>query len=192
MADPAIAEYIYRLDAEERITFVNRAWLDFARENWPQGPGEAVVGELLWDHLSDPGTRELYQILLAKVRGQARPVRFAFRCDSPGLRRYMEMEMRPLPQGAVEMHSRLLREEPRPDEPWIAQPASGDNPLMTMCSWCKKVRIHGPGEDEHRWLEVEEASDLWRDGGPRSMPTISHGACPSCHSNLIRLVDDNA
>lgn len=82
----------YRIDAKDRIIAVNSNWADFARENdgvhlLPPG----ILGTPLLDSISEPTTRTIYRALLGRVRKGAGSVRFLFRCDSPGVRRLLDM-----------------------------------------------------------------------------------------------------
>lgn len=72
-------EFICRVDAKDRITFVDASWVSFAAENgFPSLTLESVKGRLLWDYISDATSRHFYQVLAKKVR---EPVR-RWRCRS--------------------------------------------------------------------------------------------------------------
>ena len=80
----------YRIDALDRITFVDAEWLRFARENEAEQLVETgVVGRSVWDFVSGFEVRSLYENLFASVRSRGEPARVPFRCDSPALARWM-------------------------------------------------------------------------------------------------------
>jgi P-type Cu+ transporter len=101
-------------------------------------------------------------------------------CDSPELRRLLEMHIRALPGGQVEFCSRVLRLERRAPvrllDPAVRR-RRGD-PLQ-ICSWCKAVLV------QTAWLEVEAA--MQRLGASDAdLPPLSHGICPACSDRLTR------
>jgi hypothetical protein len=173
-------DVVYRVDADDRICFVNDAWLDFADANAGPSGAEGLLGSPILSHISDAETRHIYRLLLDRARAAARPVRFRYRCDSPELRRLLEMHIRALPGGQVEFCSRVLRLEPRAPvrllDPAVRR-RRGD-PLQ-ICSWCKAVLV------QTAWLEVEAA--MQRLGASDAdLPPLSHGICPACSDRLTR------
>jgi hypothetical protein len=166
--------FSYVVDAEDRLTGVNAAWQAFATEN--AGPSVAsVVGTSLWQHVSDGTTRHLYSLLFERVRAAQRPLRVAFRCDAPGQRRFMSLEIAPRPDGVLVLHSRMLQQEDRAPVSLLAGDAVRSDAWLLMCSWCKRVELAGT------WWEVEEAVHAARllcEEDPA--PQITHGICADC------------
>ena len=70
---PVIAKQLifrYRVDARDRLVFVDPLWLAFARENGAADLTEQrVIGRSLWDFVADAETIRLYRELHARVRG---------------------------------------------------------------------------------------------------------------------------
>jgi len=90
----------------------------------------------------------------------------------------MELDIIALGSGGLKFESRLLREESRKPVERLWLPRPGSDPLLEMCSWCKRVRT-GP----ETWLEVEELAA--RHGlfeGP--LPDISHVICEACYERV--------
>lgn len=169
--------YIYRLDALDRITHVNRAWLSFAVENESDAlTPEAVLRRPLWDFIADNETRHVYRMILSRVRSSGKEVRLPFRCDSPSIRRFMEMEISPLPEGAVEFKCRLLRAESRPSVGLLDPAADRSGEFVQICGWCKRIRL-----DTGEWVETEEAVKRLDLFGAKKLPRLTHGICPDCH-----------
>ncbi len=135
----------------------------------------ALYGVPLLSFISEPTTRHLYDILLDRVRAEQIVIRVPLRCDSPTLRRWLELEMAPRPADGVAFTSRELRTEAR--DPVIAfdRPASSAAPLVRMCSWCKKVETQ-----RATWLEVEQAVPQLGLFAVSEVPGITHGICPEC------------
>ena len=68
-------EYHYSLDRSDRIRSVTPEWVAFAVENGGPGLTESgVLGHRLWDFITDHQTRYLYELVLAKVRLDGRPI----------------------------------------------------------------------------------------------------------------------
>jgi hypothetical protein len=167
----------FRLDAEARIVGVNRGWDDFARENGaPELAGDAVVGRCLWDFVTGAETRDLYEHLFHTVRQRRRTLRLPFRCDSPSLRRFMEMRIAPRKAGELECVSTLLRTEARPAIPLFDAHAPRTGDFVQACSLCRRI-LDATG----RWVEVERAVSSLDLFGSLRVPRLHHAVCPACH-----------
>lgn len=62
--------YSHKVDKNDMIADVSYNWRAFAQENFGANTclPEDVVGSSLWDHIDDPETRHLYEIIIQKVR----------------------------------------------------------------------------------------------------------------------------
>ncbi len=177
--------YLYRIDREDRITHVNSAWLSFAEENWNIDLGRGVLQRPIWDFIADTETRHIFRAMLAKVRESRRTISVPFRCDSPHIRRFMEMEIVPLPDNNVQFNCSLLRTERRPYMGLLDPASDRSDEYLTMCSWCKRIRL---GADE--WVEVEEAVkrlDLFESEG---LPQLTHGLCNGCYEIAMEKIKE--
>lgn len=166
---------LYCVDENDKLERASDSWDLFAAANDGQTVlWERVKGRSLWDFVSDRTTRGLYSDLLERVRA-GRPVSFPFRCDSPGVRRFLRMEMRPGGGGRVEFLVRAENVEPRPLQPL---PSAGG--LLRVCGWCRRVAAPGG------WLELEDAA---RDLGlfeRETLPRATHGICEPCEDRVSR------
>ncbi len=171
---------IYRVDPDDRITYVNSAWDHFARENnAPELEGEKIIGASLWNFIRGFEPSHLYHILLTSTRQTGKTARFPFRCDGPRCRRSMEMVVHSPDGRVVEFQSVVLREIPRDHIPLLEKAyhcrhAEEQRSVLLICSWCKRVKHEG------RWQEIEEvmsATSLMETG---VYPLLSHGLCPRC------------
>ena len=59
-------------------------------------------------------TEYLFRLILEKVRTYGKWVNIPIRCDSPVLRRFLEISIGPLSEKSVEFRSRVIRVESRP------------------------------------------------------------------------------
>lgn len=176
---PEAADVRYVLDAEDRIVEVAPHWEEFGRKNAAPDATLHPLGRLLWDFISDPTTRQLYQAMVRRARGGER-VRVPYRCDAPDRRRFMELRIEAAPSGSVEFRSRLLRLEPR--DPVLLLDASlprVDRPQIRTCSWCKQMEVEG------EWVEVEEGIRRLDLFDAAELPPISHGICPGCEADVM-------
>jgi hypothetical protein len=164
----------YRIDATDRIAWCNDAWDDFAARNDAQDFSSAQVRHRsIWDFLSDVSTRELYREIFARVRG-GRTIRVPFRCDAPGCRRWMELELRAAGGGDIDSRASLLRDEIRLHESVLDATAERDERQLTVCGWCKRMAVDAD------WVEVEKAVDRLGLFGYPTLPLLSHGICEDC------------
>lgn len=181
---PDRTEVVYRIDRDDVLILFNDEWNRFAEENGGLDLiGEKVCRRSLWDFIGDLETRHIHETLLAKVRSSGDIFNLPFRCDSPGLRRFMEMNISPVGNGWIEYRCRIVKTEVRDPVPLIAGDGKRGAPFLRMCSWCKKVDA-GSGS----WLEVEDAVKVLRIFLEEHIPQISHTMCDSC---MISLTDED-
>lgn len=176
----------YRIDAADRLIWVNRSWRTFAARN----EGDAVAapdpgGARFWELLgADSATVQIYQRLVARVRASGGEVQFAFRCDAPDRCRLLQMTIRALGDGMVEFQVDSLADRTRTPVPLldVGQPHSSD--VQLMCGWCNRVRM-----PDGAWMEVDDAIGslgLFVGGSP---PSLSHGICERCLTEFTTALD---
>lgn len=167
---------LYAVDGDDTITSVGGSWRDFARANdAPELTEEAVVGRSLWHFIAGPETHHLYRLLMRRVRATDAPLLVPFRCDSPGARRSMRLEIAPGLDGALAFKGILLRKEGRRALRLLGGGEPRSRALLAICSYCKRVRT-----PEAEWLEVEDAVVRMRLLSAEQMPRLSHAVCPHC------------
>lgn len=173
--------FIHRVDSNDIIVYVNDDWLSFAMENGaPHLSRDAVVGHSLWEFIEDMETRWITRTIMTKLRRSGATLTIPFRCDSPDMRRYMEMDLISMPNGGVEFICRLLKVERRSTVNLLKASTKRSEAVITMCSWCKKIRIGGDS-----WVEVEDAVRDLELFATSRLPQLSHGMCPSCSRLFI-------
>lgn len=176
MAEPADKRvFIHTADADGNIAAVNDEWVEFARENGaPELGREAVVGRALWEFMEGRETRHISRLLLDKVRSTGKGLTIPYRCDSPALRRFMEMEIAPVDNGFVEFRSRVLRIEKRVPVLLLDPHAGRSDEFLTICSWCRRARTGS------EWIELDEAVKKLDLFSSASLPQLTHGICQDC------------
>ena len=168
---------VYRIDAEDRITYVNAAWCAFAQANQGEAVMPAhVLGSSLLASVDDQTVRELYAAMIKRARTGS-PVRFKYRCDAPDRRRTFEMNICQLPGGEVEFVSTLLHEEVRPSVALLQAAVPRDSRLLRVCSWCQKVAL-----PDYSWVPVETAVERLHLLEAETFPRLTHGICEPCRT----------
>lgn len=166
----------YAVDREDRICRVCDRWDRVAEDAGASHlVAGRVVGSVLWDHVTDPTTRLLWEALAAAVRSTGLHRSVPLRCDTPEWRRWIRIEVSVAGPELV-FRSRLEQVERRDRPlPLCPAPITGEGSPLWMCSWCKRIAVR---KDD--WLEVDEAAarlGLFEEARP---VVISHGICGSC------------
>jgi hypothetical protein len=168
--------FIYCLDPNDKIARVNAHWIRFAREN-AAGPfdPEKAVGQPIWNFIQNPKVQHLYKILFNRAR-QGRRIRgLPYRCDSPDTRRFMEMDLLCAGSGSLVVKNRIAKQERRSFVPLLSDFRDMSDQVLTICSFCKKIRTGGDC-----WVEVEEAMKRLNLNEAWPLPQLSHGVCEDC------------
>lgn len=169
----------YEIDAEDRLRHVGGSFGSFATANGaPELERAQLVGRSIWDWIAGDDVRHAYRLLFQRVRERQARVRLPFRCDSPELRRFMELYVAPGANRSLLFTAHLLRTEVRPRVTLLDATVPRSETLVALCSWCKRAR--GPGD---HWLEIEEvipALEIF----DRVPPSFSHTICPDCEAAL--------
>jgi hypothetical protein len=175
----------YAIDADDRICFLSPEWVVFAFHNGgSELTPDVVLGRSLWDFVAGAKTRHLYQILLERVRTSKKSVTVPFRCDSPSLRRSMELMLTPTSSGGIEFRSQLVHQEPR--TPVVLRAASKYDAadFLRICSWCKRV-----AQDHDTWVEIEEALARAQLFIRDDLPELTHTICSQCDEMMHSLIE---
>jgi hypothetical protein len=182
--DASPVSVIYRIDAEDRITYVNPAWIEFARDNHGDAVmPELVLGRNLLASVANTTVRQLYERIIQRVRG-GKSVRFRYRCDAPDRRRFFVMDVSLASGGEVEFSSTLTREEKRAPVALLEPGRLRGGGSLRICSLCQRVAM-----PDRRWLQVEEAVDVLHLLEAEHLPAISHAICEQCYSVMIKATE---
>jgi hypothetical protein len=181
---PRSISCVYELDADLHIISVDAGWAEFAVANQapelvpPPGP----LGQSALSCITDSTSALLYDRLFQRVLQTGRAMVFPFRCDSPTLRRFLELRIEPRSPSGLRIETTLARTEARSPVTLLEQrpPRGGDH--LRMCGWCKSVDVEG------RWCEVEDALLAMRLFEQDRVPAVTHGICPSCSEQMHQLL----
>jgi hypothetical protein len=171
----AAAGIAYSIDAADRIISVSDDWAPFALENGgAELHPDKVLGRPLWDFVTGFAVRDLYRMILRRVRSGF-PVSYEIRCDAPHCRRTIRIHLEMSRDGHVHFRTELVRIEPRAAVALLDAGAPRGVEVLRICSWCKKVHI-----PPDAWVEVEEAVVRLGLFGASEVPQLSHGICRPC------------
>ena len=175
-------EIVYRIDGSGCLAYVSGAWNAFAAANGaPHLLSSSVLGRPLREFISDPETRHIVEALVRRATDTRTTVRVSLRCDAPHERRRLQMMVIPLHDGVVEFRTRPHILESRAAVPMLDRTTSRTAELLTMCSWCNRVRVEGG------WHEVEEAVDRLGLFEAPALPGLTHGICRDCADDVMKL-----
>lgn len=184
-ANIAHDDVVYWLDANDQICFVNEAYDRFATAHAVgQVASSAVLKQSIWDYITDTTTRQIYRIVLTRVRA-GHAIRFRIRCDSPGHRRSLQIEVNPSESKIVEFRVRTLYATERPHTALLDAHVLRSGELLRICSWCNKVQLNGA------WWEIDDALvrlHLFEQG---ELPGLTHGICESCSKSMMDLLAES-
>lgn len=171
---PAGAVIVYEVDAENIITRIDVDWKVFAESNGAPELNEAnVIGRPLLDFISGNVTKKFWSDLLQHVRLANSSHTFNYRCDAPNAKRYMKLDILPLPAGHLRLVSTLLHTKPRPLQIYFRRAQQRSSRSLVRCSICNKVTYN------KQWVEGEELNR-----GIKTTLEVIYGICPVCHVNI--------
>lgn len=170
----------YEIDAADRVVGLGEGWAAFAADN---GAPELITpadDRTLWSYFDRDEIRDIWRMVVARVRTLRRSARVPLRCDAPHARRWFEIELTPLPEDGVRFRSVLLFEEPRTVVPLLDPQTARRDDLASVpvCSWC------GRGEHGAAWLDIEDLVRVARLLEQDDLPPISYGICGSCRADM--------
>ncbi|MDW3212601.1 MAG: hypothetical protein R8G01_01275 [Ilumatobacteraceae bacterium] len=170
----------YSIDADDIVIAVGRNWADFARDNDAPELAAPPSNRTLWSYIENDEVRELWRLLVARVRASQQQTEVPLRCDAPHARRWLRMSIAPEPDGRVQFRCALVFEEARPPVSLLDGTSERDVDLqpVALCSWCGRV------EEGSRWLAIEEFVQVTRSLEGSSLPPLAHGICGSCRDRM--------
>jgi len=183
MVDSQLPSYCYRVNASDEVVWVDSAWLAFAKENGaPELADVSMRNQCLWQHMADEGTRSFYEQVHKRVRSTGKPLMLPVRCDSPNLKRHMQLTISPEATGTLHYESILLRVEAQPHLALIDMRCKRTAERMTMCSCCQKILIEPTG-----WIEIEDVATALHLFESKSAPNLFYSVCPDCAQAAVSI-----
>lgn len=145
-----------------------------------------VLGKSLWSFISGPETRHIYQLILAQIRKHKRSTQLFINCDSPELKRNIEVTLNPLQNGGVEFLSKVVQLIERDAVTILDKAIERSDDIIKICSFCKKIAI-----SKEEWAETQDAIKILNLFGSKKMPQLSHGICPHCAEIVMKDIEDD-
>ncbi|MCB1174596.1 MAG: hypothetical protein KDK39_13580 [Leptospiraceae bacterium] len=175
VAAPAIR---YDLDDQDRIVALGGPWDSFALENdGPQVQSDLIRGRPIWSFVTGELTRMWLQTVFQLVRSQKQPITRPYRCDSPHLRRFMQMRIQSGPAGKLSIYHDILRIEQRSQPVYIHYELDEQEiSFRARCSFCNRVK-----QGQH-WMEPDAAN-----AHPERTITVTSSVCPDCQGDLQQI-----
>lgn len=171
--------YIYRIDENDRIMFVNSDWLRFAEENDASHLTSArVLGSSVWDYVDGSVTRQLYQELFRHLRTGRKERQLPFNCDAPTIVRSMTLTIRTMGGGAIELEGSLVRTQVRLPARILDCRSPRNEEHIAICSLCRALLV------ENEWVSVDEAIGRCRWFTVSLLPRLEESICPACETLL--------
>lgn len=176
-------KYVYRVNRDDIVVFVDEDWLSFARENDAADlTAERVIGSSLWDHIEGTVTRELYQELFAYLRREQAMTIVPYRCDSPTVHRSLDLAIEAMPDGSIQFSTHVLAVERSEYQPLLDASGRRSRQRFGLCSLCKAARLPS-GE----WTSLDHV--LMRINLDQGiLPEIENGVCPACNRSVRELI----
>ncbi|MBT5579631.1 MAG: hypothetical protein HOJ56_04905 [Acidimicrobiaceae bacterium] len=177
---PASMVVEYWIDASDVVADVGQSWASFAMDNDAHELAVPASDRTLWTYFNHDEIRELWQLLVERVRALQKKAHVSLRCDAHHARRWYDMTITPESDGRVHFRSVLAFDETRPPVSLLDINSVRDDGLrpVPLCSWC------GRGEHGSLWLDIEELVQAARLLEQASLPPISYGICGSCRDEM--------
>lgn len=173
--ESSVLRVSYWIDDTDRIARVNQVWDNFALSN---DGGDAllasrVIGRNVYDFITGDETRMYLGALLQHARFLNHTVVRPYRCDSPDVRRFMEMRVIPDEGSLVRLDHVLIRAEPYLTPVVYRYERDPGGKAVLRCSVCSNLLV------SDRWFVPEDTRILC--GIPPDQPLpVRYTVCPSC------------
>jgi hypothetical protein len=167
--------YVYRIDACDKICFVNSDWLRFAVDNdAPELDAARVIGASLWDHVQGEEVQRLYRELFIALRARVAELVIPFNCDSPTMVRNMTLTLRTLQGGHIELEGRIHSAVEREPVRLLDRRSPRAAKNVAICSCCRRLQVR----DE--WVAIDAALVRYRWMTVTPAPQLVEAICPKC------------
>jgi len=166
----------YWLNSEDAIIAVGSTWDTFAGEN--EGPGVVsglIVGRSLWEFISGDPTRMWLSSILTLARIRDETVSRPYRCDSPTVKRFMNLEIKKGADGSLHLVHSLVRVEAMSVPCRVNPSPSAGKKMMQRCSVCNRFNT------AKGWMEAEDLDT------PVGSPiAVIYAVCSDCMRFMSR------
>ncbi|MCL4693943.1 MAG: hypothetical protein KJ060_15705 [Candidatus Hydrogenedentes bacterium] len=177
----------YDVAEDERVVDIRGNWQSFAEANGaPALSVDAVVGHPLLSFFEGSDVREMYRMILHRIRERGKPFSLQFKCDDRDHERLFRLVVSKPDERTVRFSSTLLQEQTRTPVRLFDGSVPRSEEFLSVCSVCKQVDCDG------EWLPVEEAVAKLHLMERDVLPQLSHGLCPACFERTMRELDESA
>lgn len=182
----AMSVYSYTIDSEDTIVAVCDGWNVFAHSNGADTSimNPAILGSTLWEFIGNDEVQYLYRELVVRVRENNAFANIPIRCDSPQMKRYLNIKIASMYDGFVQFDSSILRVEQREAVFFCPDDLSENDEFLKCCSYCKKIET-----DVDNWEELEDAVGVLGLFERKALPKITHGICPACYVTVLSSIE---
>lgn len=173
---------IYRIDENDNIVFVSENWSKFAIDNDATETciPPLILNKPIWKFIGDIETIYLYQLVINRIRIDKKTVEIPINCDSPSLRRFMKITIKPFVENQIEFTSKILNLEKREYLSVLSKNAPRTDKFLKICSYCKKIAV-----SEIEWVDTERAIESLKLFQKDKLPQLTHGVCPACYESVM-------
>lgn len=166
------------IDRRDHIVAVDDAWDEFALANDGEDMvGERIRGRILHQFISGGPTRMYLDLMIQRARYGYDPKPHAYRCDSPDLRRFMEMRIEREDEDRLRFEHRVLRVESMPRRMEFFTTEPGSEGAVCRCSICNRIKV-----DRKTWSDPFDLGSLSVHRRP-----AYYSICPSCRTTQQEL-----
>lgn len=172
-----ITKTAYVLDDDYQIVSGSNTWDDFAAANDGESVFlEKILGHRLWEFVAGDVTKIWLEALLKFVEVRKEKVERPYRCDSPGVRRYMRMNISVNHRGLLQVEHKLLAVEKRSTPVYMQHKSKVPTAVQInrRCSMCGRIYRAG------KWCE---ADDSLKTSEPVQL-TVIYTICDDCNRLL--------
>lgn len=164
----------YLLNKHDIIINVSGIWDEFAIKNRGVNVcANDVCGHSIWLYVTGDVTRMWLNAIFQLARVGGNPIERAYRCDSPNLKRYMQMRLTPHPDGTLLVEHQVLKTEERDEEMNIRYKHSSTLAgTRQRCSVCGRIRLAD-------WVEP-----LPEHHGGDNTIVVTYTVCEACRDML--------
>jgi len=143
MAELADTPIVYTLDHADRIISVGGPWDEFACNNGGERIlASQIIGQSILTFISGDVTRMWLCAVLQHVRACNKPLDRPYRCDSPELKRFMQMRAVPEEKRVIRLEHRLISTEQRTVPVNIQHHRNKSTHARTRCSICGYIKTN--------------------------------------------------